>query len=94
MGHSTNKAKIESIFLFKLKVIFSEIFFMEFVVDIYLKVCTWLCPQKTPPRVQGGAICPRRRTFIVHNDGNMSHEEELLVITLSKMAIHKTNGLL
>ncbi len=31
MGDSTNKAKIESIFLLKLKVIFSKIFFMEFV---------------------------------------------------------------
>ncbi len=53
MGDSTNTAKIESIFL---QVIFSEIFLMEFVVGIYLKVCTWLCPQKTPPRGQEEAI--------------------------------------
>ncbi len=38
MGNSTNKAKIESIFLFKLKVIFSENFFMEFVVGMYMVV--------------------------------------------------------
>ncbi len=81
MGDSTHKAKIESIFLLKLSHFF-ENFFMEFVVGIYLKVCTWLFPQK------GTTM-----TFIVHDDGNMSHEEGLLVITLSKMTIHKTNGL-
>ncbi len=67
---------------------------MEFIVGIYLKVCTWLYPQKTPPRGQGGTICPQRWTFIVYNSGHMSHDEGLLVIMLSKMAIHKTNRLL
>ncbi len=61
-GDSMNKAKIESIFLLKLKVIFSEIFFMEFVVGIYLKACTWLCPQKTSPRGKGEQF--------VHYDGH------------------------
>ncbi len=37
MGDSRIKAKIENISLLKLKVIFSEIFFMEFTVGIY----TW-----------------------------------------------------
>ncbi len=64
MGESTNKAKIENIFSLKLKVIFLKIFFMEFIVGIYLKVCTWLCLQKTPPRGQGGQF--------VHDDGEGS----------------------
>ncbi len=63
-GDSTNKAKIENIFLLKLKVIFWEIFFMEFIVGIYVKVCTWLCPQKTPPRDSGEQF--------VHDDGQGS----------------------
>ncbi len=100
MGDSTNKAEIENIFLLKLKVIFSEIFFMEFIVSIYLKVLTWWCPQKTPPRGWGNNLSTtmdnhsRRWTFIVHDGGHMSHNEGLLVIMLSKMAIHKTNALL
>ncbi len=40
MDDSTNKAKVENIFLLKLKVIFLEIFFMEFIVGIYMVVPT------------------------------------------------------
>ncbi len=65
LDDSTNKAKIENIFLLKLKVIFLEIFFMEFIVSIYLKVYTWLCPQKMPPTGQGGEQ-------FVHDDGQGS----------------------
>ncbi len=34
---------------------------------------------------------PRRWAFIVHDSGHMSHDEGLLVIMLSEMAIHKTD---
>ena len=56
-GDSTNKAKIENILLLKLMVTFSEIFFVEFVVGMYLIHGWTMDIQETPLRGQAANRC-------------------------------------